>query len=231
MDAALAIRSWPVADVGADPAAAIAAAAGWPDVVLPVAPAPVAVDGAGDEASDEALCRRAGSGEAAAFDRLVDRYQERAYRIAWSILRHPEDARDASQDAFLRLHQTAASFRGESRFSTWFYRILVNAALDHRRRHRWWRRLLAGGDHGAALARVPAGLPDPAVTAGRAETARRLWQAVDGLAPRQRAAVILLVQEGLPAREVAEALGCSEATVRVHLHRAVRALRRTMEGA
>ena len=75
------------------------------------------------------------------FDVLVTRYQARAYRLAWALLRDAEDARDLSQEAFVRLYETAGRFRGESRFSTWFYRILVNLCLDHRRRGRGWRRL------------------------------------------------------------------------------------------
>ena len=76
--------------------------------------------------SDEALCRRVANQGARAFDLLVERYQERAYRIAWSILRNQEDAKDCSQEAFIRLHGSARTFAGQAKFSTWFYRILVN---------------------------------------------------------------------------------------------------------
>ena len=95
------------------------------------------------ETSDEALCRRVAQRDDRAFDLLVERYQQRAYRLAWSILRDAEEARDLSQEAFLRLYEAAGSFRGTARFSTWFYRILVNLCLDARRRRRWWH--LAGG--------------------------------------------------------------------------------------
>src|SRR5919109_448610 len=103
------------------------------------------------ETSDEALCRRIAAGDDAAFDVLVARHQGRAYRLAWSLLRDAEDARDLSQEAFLRVYRTAATFRGEAKFSTWFYRILVNLCLDHRRRGRWWRRL-AGDREGPEAA-------------------------------------------------------------------------------
>ena len=83
------------------------------------------------EPADEALCERVARRDEAAFELLVSRYQERAYRLAWSILRNAEDARDVSQEAFIRLYEMAGSFRGRSKFSTWFYRILVNACLDH----------------------------------------------------------------------------------------------------
>ena len=164
-------------------------------------------------------------------DVLVARYQGRAYRLAWSLLRDAEDARDVSQEAFLRIYRTAASFRGDARFSTWFYRILVNACLDHRRRGRWWRQLLvrddgAGDAERAVLTRQPAPLPDPGDTLEREQVMARLWAAVDQLSPQQRAVILLHVQEELPTSQIASVLGCSEATVRVHLHRAVGALRK-----
>ena len=97
---------------------------------------------------------------------LASGLDSRAYRLAWSLLRDAEDARDVSQDAFLRVYRTAAGFRGDARFSTWFYRILVNLCLDHQRRGGWWRRLLVRDDGGAAadgsmLERQPAPLVDP----------------------------------------------------------------------
>lgn len=185
------------------------------------------------EISDETLCRRVAVRDEAAFDVLVTRYQGRAYRLAWSLLRDAEDARDISQEAFLRVYRTAGGFRGDARFSTWFYRILVNLCLDHRRRRRWWRQWLVRDERGAdpeggVLDRQPAPLVDPGDRLGREQTLARLWAAVDRLSPRQRAVIVLHVQEALPAGRIAAVLECSEATVRVHLHRAVRALRDTM---
>jgi RNA polymerase sigma-70 factor, ECF subfamily len=185
------------------------------------------------EHSDETLCRRVADRDEAAFDVLVERYQGRAYRLAWSLLHDAEDARDVSQEAFLRVYRTAGRFRGEARFSTWFYRILVNLCLDHRRRGSWWRRLLvrddgAGDPERAVPERQPASLADPGETIGRTQLMSRLWAAVDGLSPQQRAVILLHVQEELPTSQIATVLGCSEATVRVHLHRAIGVLRKTV---
>jgi RNA polymerase sigma-70 factor, ECF subfamily len=186
----------------------------------------------GVEATDEALCARVAEGDEQAFDELVGRYQGRAYRLAWSILRDAEDARDVSQEAFVILYRSAGTFRGTARFSTWFYRILVNQCLDHRRRAGWWRRLVdrdTGDDNEPSLTeRQAAPASDPAGDIDQARMMATLWRAVDGLAPRQRAALLLHVQEELPVRDIAAILECSEATVRVHLHRAVRALKKTL---
>lgn len=188
------------------------------------------------EPPDELLCRRVAERDEAAFDLLVTRYQQRAYRLAWSILRDAEEARDVSQEAFVRLYQMAGSFAGRSRFSTWFYRILVNLCLDHRRRRHWWQRFVQTGESDpsdyepdrSALDDRPALTVDPIEALDREEKMKRIWEAVDTLSPQQRAAVLLQVQEELPTREIAAVLKCSEATVRVHLHRALATLRKTV---
>ena len=189
------------------------------------------------EITDEALCQRVAERDEAAFDQLVERYQGRAYRLAWSILRDAEEARDVSQEAFIRLFQSAASFGGRSRFSTWFYRLLVNLCLDQRRKTRWWRQIFAGSDGAGrpgdesgetTLDRQPAPAQDPLEGISRARETDKLWVAVGTLSPQQRAVVILQAQEELSTKEIATILKCSEATVRVHLHRALTTLRRTM---
>lgn len=179
------------------------------------------------EPADEALCARVAAGDERAFDLLVERHQARAYRTAWLILRNADDARDLSQEAFVRLYESAAGFRGDARFSTWFHRILVNLCLDHRRKWRFWRERAEPGDQ---IEQFPAELPNPAESLGREQTTKALWDAVARLAPKQRAAVVLMVQQGLSTREIAAVLGTSEATVRVHLHRAVAALRKMLRG-
>ena len=178
------------------------------------------------------LCRRVAERDEAAFDLLVSRYQGRAYRLAWSMVRDAEDARDLSQEAFLRVYRTAESFRGDARFSTWFYRVLVNLCMDHRRR-RWWQRLVvrdAAGDdpERSVLDRQPAPSIDPAEQLTQAQQMKELWSAVDRLSPQQRAALLLHVQVEQSTSEIAAVLQCSEATVRVHLHRALLALRKAM---
>jgi RNA polymerase sigma-70 factor (ECF subfamily) len=192
-------------------------------------------DGSRVETSDEALCRRVAQRDGVAFETLVERYQQRAYRLAWSILRDAEEARDLSQEAFIRLYEAAGSFRGTARFSTWFYRILVNLCLDARRRRRWWYLAAApvdreDGSFESLVEQQPAATDDPVDELAREQVRAQLWKAVEGLSPQQRAALMLQVQEELPTTEIAAVLKCSEATVRVHLHRALQALRKTMRG-
>jgi RNA polymerase sigma-70 factor (ECF subfamily) len=187
------------------------------------------------EPPDEALCRGVAAREPGAFDVLVERYQERAHRLAWSIVRDPDAAKDCSQEAFLRLHEAAGSFAGQAKFSTWFYRIVVNCCLDHRRRGKGWRRFFSGwgaeseDERGDPIERLPAPFTDPGDVVDEDRRMTRLWKAVETLSPQQRATVELSCREGLPTRDIAQALGLSEATVRVHLHRAMNTLRRRLE--
>lgn len=184
------------------------------------------------EPSDEDLCRRIAQRDGGAFDLLVERYQERSYRIAWSVVRDREDAKDCSQEAFIRLHESAGSFAGQAKFSTWFYRILVNCCLDHQRKRRGWRRLVGWGgrdegrDAGDPVERLAAPFTDPTDAIVTDHRMSRLWEAVDKLSPQQRAAVLLQCREELSTKEIAVVLQLSEATVRVHLHRAYSALKR-----
>ena len=184
------------------------------------------------EPSDEDLCRRIARQDVGAFDLVVERYQERAYRIAWSVVRDREDAKDCSQEAFIRLHESAGSFAGEAKFSTWFYRIVVNCCLDHQRKRRGWRRLVGWGGRDEArdaddpVERLAAPFTDPTDTMVSGQRLSRLWDAVDELSPQQRTAVVLQCREELSTKEIATVLQLSEATVRVHLHRAYAALKR-----
>jgi RNA polymerase sigma-70 factor, ECF subfamily len=187
------------------------------------------------ESTDEQLCRAVAARAPGAFDLLVERYQERAYRIAWSIVRDREEAKDCSQDAFLRLHEAAGSFAGQSKFSTWFYRIVVNCCLDRQRRRRGWRRLLGwrdrpdpGPDDLDPVEQAPAPFTDPAEGLDAERRMSRVWALVEELSPQQRAAVTLSCREGLATKEIAAVLSLSEATVRVHLHRALATLRRRL---
>lgn len=190
------------------------------------------------ESSDEQLCRAVAEREPGAFDLLVERYQERAYRIAWSVLRDREEARDCSQEAFLRLHESAGSFAGQSKFSTWFYRILVNCCLDQQRRRRGWRRLAGwrdrrddAPDDPDPVEQAAAPFVDPIEGLDAERRMSRVWALVAELSPQQRAAVTLSCREGLATRDIAAVLNLSEATVRVHLHRALSTLRRRLGDA
>jgi RNA polymerase sigma factor (sigma-70 family) len=185
------------------------------------------------ELPDEVLCSRVAARDDRAFEALVERYQARAYRLAYSVLGSEADARDVSQDAFIKLFESAGKFSGRSQFSTWFYRIVVNLCIDHKRHYRWWSKIvplrgsLPEGDE--AGVEPVSSEPGPEAEAMRHETATELAASFVHLSANQRVAVLLQVQDGLSSREIAEVLRCSESTARVHIHRGLAALKKLLK--
>jgi RNA polymerase sigma-70 factor, ECF subfamily len=167
-----------------------------------------------------AACRR---GEREAFDLLVARYQRPIYRLCYRYVNNHEDANDLAQDAFLKAWRAISSFRGESAFSTWLYRIAVNACLNYRALKR------------PLTQELPEVLVDPRpgaeADAERDDEARRVRVAVSRLPDRQRATLILKIYHDLTHEEVAEILGSSVGTVKANLFHALANLRRQMGAA
>jgi RNA polymerase sigma-70 factor, ECF subfamily len=182
--------------------------------------------------SDEELCRKVAARQSGAFDQLVERHHARAFRLARSVVGDDDDARDISQEAFIRVYESAYRFDGRSRFSTWFYRIIVNLCIDHLRRTKWWRRLLplASGGEDPHEPRIEplSDEPPPEVEVMRKEMAVNLNEMLNKLSSNQRLAVMLQVQEGLSSREIAEVLKCSESTARVHIYRGLMRLKKAL---
>jgi RNA polymerase sigma-70 factor, ECF subfamily len=171
---------------------------------------------------EAAWLERARGGDREAFRRIVERYRDPAYALALRIVGSAPDAEEAAQDAFVRVWRALPQFRGESRFSTWLYRVVVRCAYDTaaRRRHRADREepleTESGGPREASVAP-----PDPAA----AERERRVARLLEHLTEVQRAVVTLYYYEDLSVDEVARALELPEGTVKTHLHRARAALR------
>lgn len=169
------------------------------------------------------------------FAEIIHRHQRRATRIAYYYLRDPAEVDEAVQDAFLKAFVNIRSFRERLYFELWFTRILVNGCLDRlksrARRNRW---IVPAGDADGShdqrdeLESRPALEPSPEATLLHAERRAELLAAVDRLPDRQRAVVVLSQFEEHATRDVAAMLDLTEATVRVHLFRAIRSLRRLL---
>ena len=165
------------------------------------------------------------------FGAIIDRQQRRAARIAYHYLRDPAGVDEVVQDAFLKAFLHLPSFREDLFFELWFTRILVNACLDRlkaeTRRARWL--VPTHGRESLVTEGPPSSEPSPEATLLAKERRTRLETAIDRLPARQRSAVILCHLEGRSAREVSAIMGLNESTVRVHLFRAVRKLRRLLD--
>src|SRR5262245_4609932 len=164
------------------------------------------------------------------FGELVAHHQRRAIRIAYSYLRDAHDADEAVQDAFVKVFTHIASYREEYPFEVWFTRILVNGCLDLRkaraRRLRWALPMTSPLE--SAPNDPPAVQPSPEDRVLSGEQASHITKAIEKLPDRQRAVFTMCHVADQSTSEVSAALGLSEATVRVHLFRAVRKLRKLL---
>ena len=175
--------------------------------------------------SDEALIERIRLGDSGGFTLLMQRYNQRLFRVARAITRHDADAEDAVQHAYLAAFTHLYQFAGLASFSTWLTRIVINQALTRHREQRRLQRLSA--DQTAPDWRSGTSEQrSPEDQVGGGELRRLLGAAIDALPDGYRAIVVLRELEGLSTQEAAECLSISEEAARVRLHRA-RGLLRT----
>ena len=179
---------------------------------------------------DAELVQRWQGGDEAAFAELIERHQQRVFRLLMRMMGTREEAEDVSQEAFLSLHRHGKRFRAESRFSTFVYRVAANAALNRRRTlGRSRTRIQRLGERQAAGDDLPYAPRDPEdATAGR-ELSAHVRSALDRLSPALRMPVILYDIEGLPYAEIASVMGVAEGTVKSRIHRARQALRKELQ--
>lgn len=183
---------------------------------------------------DDHLVRSAQGGARWAMEELARRYRNKAFAIAYHLCSgQRQDAEDFTQEAFLRAFRNLQKFRGDSSFYTWFYRILVNACLDGKRRQNRWRKLISpflprqreqnreaedleGDNHtGKAL--------------NNRQLSRDIDTAIKALPEKQRVAFQLKALEGMRIGEIAQLMGTAEGTVKSHLFRATHSLRQALK--
>jgi RNA polymerase sigma-70 factor, ECF subfamily len=173
--------------------------------------------------SDPILVKRAKDGDARALDALCERHMPRVERLAHHLLRDPEDASDAAQDALARLCVKLRQFRGESAFSTWLHRLTVNACRDVAQRQLARRCLPLEED------RREAPDADPASRAEGAELRAELGACLAQLAPAQATVVVLKDAFELSFEEIAGVEGMPVGTAKCYAHRGRNGLRRQLE--
>lgn len=169
--------------------------------------------------SDHELVRRAQVGEEDAFRLLVERHQQRAFRVARQMVPNREDATDLAQEAFLRVFRSLERFDFQHEFTTWLYRIVTNLAIDHLRKRRPVASGQADDDEPGAPEPVDESVPSPSAGLEQAEVAVRVRECIDSLAPHFRSVLALRELEGLPCTEIARIVGATHVTVRWRLHR------------
>lgn len=182
---------------------------------------------------DEERIRAALGGDQEAFRELVERYKGRAYGVALGIVGDPDDAQDVVQDAFVKAYYKLRDFRFGSNFYTWFYRLLVNQAIDRWRKasrsptvslDEKWLSDEVSPPEAAAYPRTPEEL------AGNRELVEGLTRAIAALPEHHRTVILLREVDGLSYDEIARVLDCSVGTVMSRLHYARAKLKDALKG-
>ena len=161
------------------------------------------------------------------FTEIVEQYSDLAYSVAFRMLRNAEDAEDAVQEAYISAFKALPRFKGQSKLSTWLYRIVVNACLMKIRKDKSRAKYLSEKEYDDAI--VYDWKNDPEEAAVNSELRSTLESGLDRLSPDLRAAVVLRDIQGLSTEEASEALAISVASLKSRLHRARILLRKHLD--
>jgi RNA polymerase sigma-70 factor (ECF subfamily) len=178
-----------------------------------------------DPVDDRELVESARKGDRDAFRVLFERYHRRAYALAFGVLRHQDDALDVVQDAFIKAHNYLDKFEGNSSFYTWLYRIVMNLAIDHMRKHRRVKPVELDEQHldgtvgeDSLLPKILGGNPGRALM--DKEIRARIDQALSELSENHRSVLVMRELEGMSYEEMAQAMNCSKGTIMSRLFHA-----------
>src|SRR5262245_30960213 len=172
---------------------------------------------------DRSLVLAAQGGDAQAFRALVERYQRRVYQLALGMVKDSDEAMDITQETFVRVHRYLSSFKGDSSFFTWTYRIATNLCLDWARKRSGRERVEMDESDAEIESRMDppsAALAGPQSAALNAELKEKIEDALAALPPKHRAILLLREVEGLSYEELARTLGIRKGTVMSRLFHA-----------
>jgi RNA polymerase sigma-70 factor, ECF subfamily len=181
--------------------------------------------------ADTDLISRAAGGDAAAFQALVERHRSMVYRVAYQFAGNHHDAEDIAQEVFIKVYRSLDRFRQDAQLSSWLYRIVMNACIDHRRRHSPAGSAPFGEEAEQKMLNTPEETPGPEERAYAGELGAVLETAIADLPKGQRIVFIMRHHQGLKLCEIATALGLAEGTVKRQLHAAVHRLRQALSAA
>ena len=166
-----------------------------------------------------------------AFQVLVERHRSMVYRVAYQFAGNHHDAEDIAQDVFIKVYRSLDRFRYDAQVTSWLYRIVMNACIDHRRRSApaGWAPFTEDAE--LKMANTPEDGPGPEDQAYGGQIGEVLTAEIARLPPGQRLVFTMRHHEGLKLSEIASALGLAEGTVKRQLHAAVHRLRAALTGA
>jgi RNA polymerase sigma-70 factor (ECF subfamily) len=181
--------------------------------------------------ADTDLISRAAGGDPSAFQALVERHRSMVYRVAYQFAGNHHDAEDIAQDVFIKVYRSLDRFRQDAQLTSWMYRIVMNACIDHRRRQRSAIAAPFGDEAEHRMLNTPEDTPGPEDRAYAGELGQVLESEIRRLPNGQRIVFIMRHHQGMKLCEIAEALGLAEGTVKRQLHAAVHRLRQALTQA
>lgn len=182
---------------------------------------------------DQALIERTLAGDGAAFGILMERFQRRIYRVAFSVVRDEVEADTITQDTFIQAYTHLARFEGRAELETWLTRIAINRARDVLRRRRFVSLFTLRSDEDGETETMLEPVderPDPERQLHSAQLRVAIQRAERGLSPQQKVIFRLRHYENLALEDIAAHLGLNAGTVRAHLFRAIHKIRKELVG-
>jgi RNA polymerase sigma-70 factor (ECF subfamily) len=162
------------------------------------------------------MISRCQQGDQEALKEIFDKYHNKVYRIAFGVVRQREEALDVVQEVFIKLFRSIKNFKGRSHFYTYLYRMVMNTAIDHKRKT--GKQFMSSLDEEGSFEPSDEAEKGPERILLQKELEERVKLAMDKLPDEQKAALIFRDVEGLSYQEMAEAMGCSIGTVMSRLH-------------
>lgn len=183
--------------------------------------------------SEQELIEKSQKGDVASFERLIHQYQVYVYNIAYRTLGHEEDAKDAAQDALIKVFKNISQFTGDAQFSTWLYRIVVNTCKDYLRKQASLKETTMTGldaDGESVLWEIPASdTLHPEKQLERKEIQLKIHSALEKLPEANKTVVILRDIQGLSYEEISHIEDCSVGTVKSRINRGRKYLRELLQ--
>jgi len=184
---------------------------------------------------ESSLIQGMARGDRTAFREFVEQYKKKVYYQALDMVGNSIDAEDVSQEVFLKVFRSFATFKKDAKLSSWLYRVTYNASIDHLRRKESVPEPV-GDDILESRSQEDAGLPprgavDPALAAESSLLQARISRALDKVSPQEKAVFLLRHYDDLMLKDIASSLGLSVGSVKSYLFRAVRKLQKELGGS
>lgn len=183
--------------------------------------------------NEKDLLKRSKSGDIEAFELLIEAYQKKVFNLAYRMLGNHDDASELAQEVFIKVYRSLKSFKEESQFSTWIYRIATNVCLDELRKRKNKKLIYIDesikGEEEDLNRQVEDNRPTPDIIAERNHLKKAVNSAIQTLSEEHKIVIILRDIQGFSYEEIAEIVKCPTGTVKSRINRARQALKEILK--